>query len=197
MKVSIIIPTRNRSKFLKRAIDHAYYQTYANTEVIISNNASSDNTSQILNELKNQYPSLNIVEHNHLLSLNEHWNKVIIEHSSGDLILLIPDDDVLIDKDYIHRAVNLFKKYNTIGLVFANYYNVNENFEVISKVEAKFNEFIPKEYFFENYNKTLFGIKGIGVSHLTTLFSRNAYNGVGGFDLECMCPDTYYGLRYF
>lgn len=195
MKVSIIIPTRNRSEMLNRSIEQAYRQAYDDFEVIVSNNASSDCTSIVLTKLKLSFPRLKVIEHEELLSLSDHWDKVIVNSSSGELILVIPDDDVLTDSDYISKVVRLFKKYPTIGLVFANYQIVNRQFEVISKIQAKFNEFIPKEYLFAIYNKTLFAIKGIGVPHLTAVFLKKAYHEVGGFDLDCMCPDTYLWLK--
>ena len=195
IKVSIIIPTRNRSTYLERAVSHAFAQNYANFEVVVSNNSSTDDTAKILKGLKIKYPQLIIVQHDELLSLNTHWDKVIKEVSNGEIILLIPDDDVIVDVNYISNAVSLFSKYPTVGLVFANYYYVNKEYSRIKNIEAEFEEFIPKEFLFENYNKELFGIQGVGVSHLTTLFLRKAYQETYGFDLNCMSPDTYLWLK--
>jgi glycosyltransferase involved in cell wall biosynthesis len=195
VKVSIIIPTRNRSSYLQRSLEHAFAQDYPNLEVIVSDNASTDDTDNVLKELKIKHPKLICVRHYELLPLSVHWDKVIREVSTGDIILLIPDDDVIVVKDYISKAIRLFRKYPTIGLVFANYYIVNQDFLRIRQIEAQFEEFIPKEFLFENYNNDLFGIKGIGVSHLTTLFLKKAYTETEGFDFECMCPDTYLWLK--
>ena len=46
--VSIGIPTFNRSNLIKNAIQSALNQTYENIEIIISNNASTDKTIDIL-----------------------------------------------------------------------------------------------------------------------------------------------------
>jgi glycosyltransferase involved in cell wall biosynthesis len=194
-KVSVIIPTRNRSKLLERSISSIMCQNYDNLEVIVSNNASTDNTKFVLEGLKNKYSDIVIVEHKSLLTLSDHWSTVINKYVTGEYILLIPDDDILIDNDYIQKAVNILKKYDSVGLVFANYFIVNECFERISSVNAQFEEFITKEFLFTNYNSKLFGIEGIGISHLTTVFSKKAYNSVQGFDLNCMCPDTYLWLK--
>ena len=194
-KVSIIIPTRNRSSFLERSVSHAFAQDYENKEIIISNNASTDNTMKILEDLKMKFPELQIVNHDHLLGLSNHWDNVIRQHSTGEYILLIPDDDIIVDETYITKAVKLFSCYNSIGLVFANYYIVNSSLVIIREINAEFEEFTKKEFLFSNYNKKLFGIQGIGIPHLTTVFSREAYFETGGFDLECMCPDTYLWLK--
>ncbi|WP_258075099.1 glycosyltransferase family 2 protein [Brachyspira murdochii] len=47
--VSIIITTYNRAELLKRAINSAVEQTYQNIEIIISDNASTDNTEDVVN----------------------------------------------------------------------------------------------------------------------------------------------------
>ena len=47
-KVSILIMTYNQDAYLARAIQSALSQTYENTEILISNNGSSDNTSKIV-----------------------------------------------------------------------------------------------------------------------------------------------------
>lgn len=194
-KVTVVIPTRNRAHLLTRSISSIFTQNYSNIEIIVSNNASTDSTEKMLEELSLQYQSLIVINHPNLLELSCHWDFVIRQWTTGDYVLLIPDDDILIDSSYIQKAVDTFEEYSTIGLVFANYYIVDEKFNRINSIEAKFSSFVDKKYLFENYNKELFGIMGVGIPHLTTLFSRKVYLEVGGFDFNCMCPDTYLWLK--
>lgn len=52
--VSVIIPTHNRAKYLQRAVNSVLSQTFKDFEIIIVDDASSDNTKEILEELKRQ-----------------------------------------------------------------------------------------------------------------------------------------------
>ena len=56
MTVSIIIPCYNAAAFVQRAVLSALAQTYRQREIICIDNASTDNTLQLLNQLAHQYP---------------------------------------------------------------------------------------------------------------------------------------------
>ena len=48
--VSIIMPTYNCGKFIKKTIESVIGQTYKNWELIIVDDASSDNTEEIVKQ---------------------------------------------------------------------------------------------------------------------------------------------------
>ena len=56
MKVSVIIPTYNRAHLLEKTIPTYFQQNVE--EVIIVNDASTDNTKEILVKLKEKYPRI-------------------------------------------------------------------------------------------------------------------------------------------
>ena len=46
-KVSIVVPIYNSEKYLKKCIDSIINQTYANIEIILINDGSTDNSAYI------------------------------------------------------------------------------------------------------------------------------------------------------
>jgi len=54
--VSIIVPVYNTEKFLKECLDSLLAQTYPNFEIVIVNDASSDNSEAIIQEYLKRYP---------------------------------------------------------------------------------------------------------------------------------------------
>ncbi len=52
--VTIAIPTFNRARHLRHCIKSALAQTYGNFEVLVSNNASTDTTHEVLNEFSDE-----------------------------------------------------------------------------------------------------------------------------------------------
>lgn len=52
--VSICIPTFNSAKYIKKSIISICQQTYANIEIIIGDNASTDGTSDIVQGINDE-----------------------------------------------------------------------------------------------------------------------------------------------
>ena len=61
--VSVVIPTYNRINFLLRAIDSILKQTYPIHQIIVVDNNSTDNTSEIL---RNKYSKSDLFSINNL-----------------------------------------------------------------------------------------------------------------------------------
>ena len=59
--VSVIIVNYNYGRFLQEAVDSVFAQTYPDIECIIVDNASTDDSDDILVDLSRQYPSAAIL----------------------------------------------------------------------------------------------------------------------------------------
>ena len=86
MKVTIGIPTYNRSAYLSKAIESALNQTYKDTEVIVVDNFSSDNTENIVEKFRNR--GVIYKTNNENIGMLQNWNKCI-EIASGDLLMIL------------------------------------------------------------------------------------------------------------
>ena len=106
MKISILIPTFNRAQYLPRAVESALSQDYNNIEVIVSDNASTDNTMEVMERFKDN-KNFKYFRNNKNLGMVRNWKKELDEYSSGDYFIILSDDDYLVDNEYISKAVKL------------------------------------------------------------------------------------------
>jgi glycosyltransferase involved in cell wall biosynthesis len=91
--VSVIIPTYNRSAFLKEAIDSVLAQTYKNFELIVVDDGSTDNTREILSIYKDKISAIFAVHGGPSSARN-----LGIKSSRGEFIAFLDSDDLWMPK---------------------------------------------------------------------------------------------------
>lgn len=104
--VSVIVPAYNVDKYLKRCIYSLVNQTYKNIEIIIVDDGSTDETSLLCDEFKNNYSEIIKVIHKKNGGLSSARN-IGIKASSGEYITFVDSDD-WVERDYISTLLNQF-----------------------------------------------------------------------------------------
>lgn len=93
--VSICIPTYNGAAFLEEALNSALAQTYGNIEIVVSDDASSDTTLQIVKKYQ-EATAIPIRVYQHQPNgIGSNWNHCI-KQAQGDYIKFLFQDDVLL-----------------------------------------------------------------------------------------------------
>lgn len=62
-KISVLIPVYNREKFIERSVNSILNQTYKNIEILIFNDGSTDNTFEIIKQMKDKDNRINIISY--------------------------------------------------------------------------------------------------------------------------------------
>lgn len=88
--VTIAIPTFNRASLLKDCIALAQSQSYSNFEILVSDNASTDETADILRQFSD--PRLRVVRQQQNIGLLPNWNACLAE-ARGEYTVFVSDDD--------------------------------------------------------------------------------------------------------
>jgi glycosyltransferase involved in cell wall biosynthesis len=172
-KISINITTYNRSHLLSRCLDSVLNQSYINTEVIVIDDCSEDNTENVVNRYLEKYPEkIKYIRHSKNLGLARARNTGV-QNSKGKYIAFMDDDDEWIDRDKLKKQIKIFEddESNKIGIVCSSvrlYSNKN-----------KFKDKIIKSP--ENFKKWILKRNGI-IYTPTVLTKKEILNEVGGFD---------------
>ncbi len=112
-RVTIFVPTYNRAQWLPQAIESALSQTYADFVLLVSDNCSTDDTSDVVASYDD--PRLVYVRHEEHLGLNEHFNRCY-ETAETEYMFLIPDDDVM-EPDALEQTIAVLDANPRVGLV--------------------------------------------------------------------------------
>ncbi len=126
MKISIAFIVYNGAKYLRTQLDSILAQTHKVDEIIVYDDASSDNTKEILEEYKKSYPDLFFLHFNkENVGPTKNIEKAI-QACTGDIILLTDQDDFW-ETNKVEAIVEWFKANPTMNGVFTSGSLMNSN----------------------------------------------------------------------
>ena len=129
-KVTIGIPTYNRSNRLPKAILSALGQDCPNIEVLVCDNASTDDTEKICRELAKKHANLKYYRQEVNRGMTNNFNDVL-DMSSGEYFMWLSDDDY-IDSNYVSTCLKFLKENLTYSLVVGNVNLMDDN-QIVDK----------------------------------------------------------------
>jgi glycosyltransferase involved in cell wall biosynthesis len=110
--ITICIPVYNRESTICDAIDSVIQNYGAHAQILVINNASTDDTSIAIGKYKNQ---IDYIENNKNIGFAENFKKSI-KFARGKYITFLGGDDVLINKDLL-RLVEWMERNPFVALV--------------------------------------------------------------------------------
>ncbi|TYA74121.1 glycosyltransferase family 2 protein [Seonamhaeicola marinus] len=154
-KVSIITPTFNSKDFIEHTIRSVIDQTYQNWELIIVDDASKDNTIEIINEFVSVYPNIRLLQNKENNGAAISRNKAI-EAAKGDYIAFLDADD-LWKPEKLEKQI-AFMEENKCDVCFSSYELMNEKGELLHQEIRALTSLSYKKLVKSNYVGNLTGI---------------------------------------
>lgn len=133
-RITIAIPTYNRAAWLHGCVASALAQTYPDFEVLVSDNASADETPEVLKSFDD--PRLRVVRQASNIGLMPNWNACIAE-ARGDYIVFVPDDDRIAPWMLARCAALLTKDPALVMVVALNDLHLTEENRTLPPVRSK------------------------------------------------------------
>lgn len=118
-KVSINLVVHNAEKFIRSTLDSILAQTYKDFEINILDNKSTDST---VNIVKEDYPMCRLIQNNENIGFWAGQEK-LFPYSNGEYI--VAATDVILDKNFLAKAVEILEADDLIGAVQAKIYQMN------------------------------------------------------------------------
>jgi glycosyltransferase involved in cell wall biosynthesis len=114
--VDVLISTHNRCHLLEKAVRSALAQSYDNLVVIVSDNASTDETPHVMHDIVSSDTRVRYIRSAQNLRPIKNYRRCF-DAATGSFCLTLNDDDLLLDRDFIANGVSLLRKYNAGLLV--------------------------------------------------------------------------------
>jgi len=132
LKFSVIIPTYNRAYCVLDTINSVLQQSYPVYEIIVVDNCSTDNTSEVLSALIHD-GKIKYIRHSTNLERSASRNTGL-ENSTGDFISFLDSDDFLYPK-CLSDAAHYVAKHPSIKVFHCKYELVNKERNPIYQYE--------------------------------------------------------------
>jgi len=146
--ISIILPTFNGSKYIKRAIDSVISQTFIEWELFVIDDGSSDDTESIVKKYTD--PRIIYLKNEQNLGIQKTLNKGLRE-AKGEYIARIDDDDIWCDENKLKKQVEFLDKNKDCVLVGTGVVIINEEGnEIMRYLLPEKNEEIRGRLLFKN-----------------------------------------------
>lgn len=123
-KVSIGIPVFNGEKYLSTALDSILAQTFTNFELIISDNASTDNTGEICKSYQANDGRIRYYENKKNRGAAWNYNRVF-QLASGEYFKWAAHDDFL-EAEFLEKCLETFDRESQVVLVYPRSYFCDE-----------------------------------------------------------------------
>jgi glycosyltransferase involved in cell wall biosynthesis len=148
---SIGLPVYNGEKYLADALDSIVGQSYTDFELIISDNASTDQTEEICRAYERSDPRVRYVRNPSNLGAAKNFNRVF-ELSSGEYFKWASYDDVL-GPDFLARCVEVLDGDPSVVLCHAKTGRIDEHGDQVGVYEEyqylRLGSARPHERFFD------------------------------------------------
>ena len=169
-KVTVIIPTYNRAKYLVAAVESVLSQTASPHQVIVVNDGSSDDTDRVIAPYLNRIDYIRKENSGKAASVN-----LALTKATGDYVWVFDDDDVALPH-FIECQIGLLDRDPTLGFTYSNFrFGHDRNGELVA---GPINHMVdvPTDEILTNLLLACF------FPHTAALIRRRCYEDLGGLD---------------
>lgn len=170
-KISIITPSLNQSRFIKKTIDSVLSQSYPNLEYIIIDGGSTDGTLEIIDKYRNKLKWISKRDRGQSDAINKG-----LRMSKGEIVCYLNSDDVLED-DALLKIAEFFAANPQASWVTGKCYIIDEK-------GNKSRDFITTyKNVFLKYLRSLHTLLVLNyISQPATFWKREILETIGYFD---------------
>lgn len=145
--LSICISAYNSGKYIEKAILSIINQSFQDFEIIVINENSIDNTSEILKILQREDTRIKLINHSQNLGIY-HSRAEGVLNSKSKYILFLDSDDMIFNPFLFENVYECYLKYNLDIIEYTVFHNLEEENKLYYPIDQEFNHY-------HNYSKNI------------------------------------------
>jgi len=151
-KVSVFCITYNHEKYIETAVTSFLNQvTDFEYDIVIGDDASTDNTAQIIKRLMEEHPGkIKLVSNKQNLGVFKNSLKTLTE-CRGKYVAVCEGDDYWIDMYKLQKQFDVLESSKTVSGVYHKAEIINENKQVVKQIPARGKTYSELESFFSDF----------------------------------------------
>ena len=173
MKVSVCIPTFNTGRYIGETIDSVLKQTFKDFELVVCDNASTDNTAEVCAKFTDS--RFRRVYFEEFIGQAENWNRAL-SLATGEYVILLHSDDALLPA-FLEQAVRVLDQNPDVGLVHCTTQHIDEEGKSVYLQRLYEEDFIDREEILLRK----FLLEGCSVNPAGVLVRKSVYEAIGNF----------------
>jgi glycosyltransferase involved in cell wall biosynthesis len=187
--VSVICLCYNHSRFVHEAIESVLSQTYANIQLIVVDDASTDNSVEVIKQLVHKHPSIEFLSLPMNIGNCKAFNRGLAL-AKGEYLIDLAADDVLLPNRIEVGVRELQKTGQEYGVHFSDAELISEGVEHLGLHSGRFpHDSIPQGDIYKELIKRYF------ICPPTMMFTRDVMNHLGGYDETLTYEDFDFWIR--
>lgn len=124
MKISVIVPVYNASKYIRKLIASIEQQTYQDYEIILIDDGSTDDSLKVMTNLSKENEKIKVfTKENTGPGLTR---KAGLNEASGDLIFFVDSDDWITSDNVFEKIIYIFSN-NNVDVLFFDREDITDN----------------------------------------------------------------------
>lgn len=117
-RLSIAIPTFNGGGTIPRVLAAVVPQLGEDTELLISDNASADNTTEVIREYQTAFPAIRYFRNEENLGFDGNVD-LCVRRSRGDFVWLLADDDIVAN-GAVQVVLDIIRRYSHVCEIYVD-----------------------------------------------------------------------------
>ncbi|MEA5626108.1 glycosyltransferase family 2 protein [Nostoc sp. UHCC 0251] len=179
-KVTIAIPTYNRSDLLKISLQSVLSQDYSDFQALVLDNASTDDTEAVVRSFAD--PRITYVRNETNIGLFRNWQRAI-ELNSSCYLSFLPDDDIVLP-NFISESVLALDNHPDVGFSVGQIEVIDNNGAFLEDKSRRFSSNFLEGFIdgLDFVHQIVDGRKWILLFCAAVMFRADALAAVGGYD---------------